>query len=288
MKPTTPLGSDRTEAAAADRPITGLAAGVPFVATAPPGGPRPGAPIVLAWHLMDPPRTETAFAAALPLAGLDAWRIYLGLPLSGSRLPPGGFEELMALGYSDAVLDLQQPVVYGAARELPAALKALHEQLRLDGDLVGLMGGSIGAAVAQLVLVEGPVPVRAAVLVSPVVQLRRAVEAMARRFGFTYRWSDAAHAVAARLDFVARAPEFPPDAAVLLAVGEDDDAEFRDAAAGLRDALRQHRGACAELTTIAGMGHALADEPGMETAPQSPHAAAVDRVAVEWFQRHLV
>jgi hypothetical protein len=52
-------------------------------------------PTVVVWHLMDPPRTEAAFAAALLLAGLEAWRTYLGLPLSGSRMPPGGAEELL-------------------------------------------------------------------------------------------------------------------------------------------------------------------------------------------------
>ncbi len=45
---------------------------------------------MIAWHLMDPPRTAAAFAAALPLQGLDAWRVYLELPLCGSRLPAGG------------------------------------------------------------------------------------------------------------------------------------------------------------------------------------------------------
>jgi hypothetical protein len=50
---------------------------------------------VVVWHLMDPPWTEAAFAAALLLAGLEAWRTYLGLPLSGSRMPPGGAEELL-------------------------------------------------------------------------------------------------------------------------------------------------------------------------------------------------
>jgi hypothetical protein len=57
-----------------------VAAGVPFVAVPPETGPRPAAPAVVAWHLQDAPRTEAAFAAALPLAGLDAWRIYLGCP----------------------------------------------------------------------------------------------------------------------------------------------------------------------------------------------------------------
>jgi hypothetical protein len=77
--------------------IAGHAAGVPFVALPPAGGRRASAPVVVAWHLLDPPRTEAAFAAAVPLRGLDAWRIYLGLPLSGSRMPPGGDEELMRL-----------------------------------------------------------------------------------------------------------------------------------------------------------------------------------------------
>jgi hypothetical protein len=49
---------------------------------------------VVAWHLLDSPRTEAALAAAVPLAGLDAWRIYFGLPLSGARLPEGGYPEL--------------------------------------------------------------------------------------------------------------------------------------------------------------------------------------------------
>src|SRR5690606_13993047 len=56
----------------------GVAAGVPYLLL-PPALGRGGAPIVIGWHLLDPPRTEAAFAAALPLDGLDAWRLYLGL-----------------------------------------------------------------------------------------------------------------------------------------------------------------------------------------------------------------
>lgn len=72
------------DAAAAGLPITRLADGVPYVALPPEGE---GAPLVVAWHLHDPPRSERAMAAVLPLKGLPAWRVYLGLPLSGSRLP---------------------------------------------------------------------------------------------------------------------------------------------------------------------------------------------------------
>src|SRR5919197_6457180 len=41
-------------------PITGRAAGVPFIAVPPANGPRPDAPTVVGWHLLDPPRTEAA------------------------------------------------------------------------------------------------------------------------------------------------------------------------------------------------------------------------------------
>jgi pimeloyl-ACP methyl ester carboxylesterase len=140
---------------------------------------------------MDPPRTEAAFAAALPLAGLDAWRIYLGLPMCGSRLPAGGQDELMRLGYADAVLKLQGPIAAQGAEEFPAAFAELRDKLDLGAAPLGLLGGSMGSAVAQLVLTEtGPsagVRARAAVLVSPIVQLRPAVDATGRRFGVTYR-----------------------------------------------------------------------------------------------------
>jgi len=35
------------------------------------------------------------------------------------------------------------------------------------------------------------------------------------------------------------------------------------------------------------MAHALADEPGVTQAPQTPHAATVDQHAVAWLRRHL-
>src|SRR5687768_16775494 len=99
--------------------ITGTTAnGVPFL-VAPAS--RPDAPVVLAWHLLDPPRTEAAMAAALPLAGLGAWKIYLGLPLSGSRMPAGGVEEIQRLGMEDAVLNLFWPIQQQALAEFPDA-----------------------------------------------------------------------------------------------------------------------------------------------------------------------
>jgi len=279
-----------TNANSSDEVIAGHVAGVPFTATPPAGGIRPLAPTVLAWHLADPPRTHSAFAAAVPLAGLDAWRVYLGLPLSGTRLPAGGEEEVMRLAYDDVVLNLQGPTALGAADELERVLAGLREQHGIATGALGVMGGSIGAVVAQLAVAEAGEAIDAAVLINPVVQLRSAVAAGGRQFGITYDWTEASDAVADRLDFLARGEELAAaDPAVLLIVGADDEPEFREPAAELRATLAQRYGGDerAKLVEIADMAHALAEEPGTEPAPQTLHAAEVDRHAVEWFQRHL-
>ena len=230
-------------------------------------------------------------AAALRLRGLDAWRIYLGLPLSGSRLPAGGWAEIMQLANEDVVLKLQAPVAFGAAEEFRPAFAKLQRRFGFDPTRLGLLGGSIGAAVAQLVLTEGELEISAAVLVSPLVQLRPAIEAAGRRFGLTYSWTAEANRVADRLDFVARAHEIASGnrPAVLLIVGDQDDAGFREPAAVLANALRQRYPdeTRAELVSVKDMGHALAEEPGTDAAPQTPHAATADRHAVDWFQRHV-
>ena len=41
------------------------------------------------------------------------------------------------------------------------------------------------------------------------------------------------------------------------------------------------------LTVVPGLEHALADEPGVEPAPQTPAAAVVDRHATAWLRQHL-
>lgn len=53
---------------------------MPYIALPPAGDRTKRAPLVVAWHMMDPPRTEAALASALPLAEVPAWRVYLGLP----------------------------------------------------------------------------------------------------------------------------------------------------------------------------------------------------------------
>jgi hypothetical protein len=57
----------------------------------------------------------------------------------------------------------------------------------------------------------------------------------------------------------------------------------------LRDALagRYAEPARVGLELVPGMGHQLADPPGDDPAPQTPSAAKVDRLSVDWFRRYL-
>jgi pimeloyl-ACP methyl ester carboxylesterase len=267
--------------------LTGEAAGVPFVAL-PPGEKATKPPLVVVWHMTDPPRSETAMAAALPLRDVPAWRVYLGLPMSGSRLPAGGLKEFFRLGYEDAVLNLFDPMTTQALEEFPAALAALREQVPAGDDAVGLIGASAGAFVALSVLAETKVPVSAVALISPAIRLASVVAANERRFGVNYPWSERSRQAAQRLDFVARADAIAArNVATLLVVGELDDEGFSRPAELLRAALARRSRSRTSLVRVPEMGHALADEPGLDPAPQTPQAARVEAVVVDWFQRHL-
>jgi Prolyl oligopeptidase family len=274
--------------------LTGIAADVPYVAL-PPSEQRDGneaAPLIAAWHLNDPPRSAAAMASALPLAGVAAWRVYLDLPMHGRRQLRGGLEEFMQLGYEDAVLKAFEPQVTRAVGEFPAVLAELHEQLPLADAPIGLVGASIGALPAQLVIAEGVAQVTAAALVSPVIQLAEVVAANERRFNVSYPWSDASRAVASRFDFVSRADEIAardPQPALLLITGGEDDPAFPLQAQRLHSELRRRYDDPQRLRrlSIPGMKHAFAAEPGIEPAPQTREAQLVDTATTEWFRRHL-
>ena len=273
--------------------IIDVAAGVPFLALPPPEGATADAEVVVVWHMADAPRSEVAMASAIPLASVPAWRVYLGLPLAGSRLPNGSLDAFFELGYQDAVLNLFEPMTERAVSEFPAALAALRSRLTLGRGPLALVGASAGALVALSVLVDADMDldVRAVALVSPAVELAAVVGANERRFGVTYTWSDASRQAAGRLDFLARADEVKRSGAdLLLVVGAlDDDAGIRQPAASLcqRIGAASPDGAAgparATLVEIPGMAHALSEEPGLDPAPQTPHAALVDEAVTRWL-----
>src|SRR6266567_4665033 len=137
--------------------VSGAAADVPYVAL-PPAAPRRGrepAPLIIIWHLNDPPRSAAAMASALPLAGVTAWRVYLDLPMHGRRQLPGGLDEFMRLGYQDAVLRAFEPQVTQAVNEFAAVLAGIRAQLPVTDGPIGVAGASVGALPAQLVIADG-------------------------------------------------------------------------------------------------------------------------------------
>jgi hypothetical protein len=81
-------------------------------------------------------------AAALPLAAVAAWRVYVDLQMHGRRQLPGGLDEFMQLGYEDAVLKAFEPQVSQAVDEFPVVLSALRAHLPVGDDPNGLVGTS--------------------------------------------------------------------------------------------------------------------------------------------------
>lgn len=270
-------------------PISGTAAGVPFTALPPREGVT-DAPLVVIWHLMDPPCTDSAMAAALPMTALPAWRLYFGLPMTGRRLPAGGFEELMRLGQADAVVNLYDPILSQAADEAPAAVAAVRTEFGIADGPIGVAGGSLGGGVALEVIAARVLPVSTAALVNPLVRLSGAVSVAERIYDFRYGWTDASRAVADRFDFLRGATEIAPaEPALLVVSGEDDHPEFRaDAEALERELASRYRDRSrVRLHRVPGMPHNLAELPGVEPAPRNVHAAAVDAAFISWFTEHL-
>ncbi|MFC4374982.1 prolyl oligopeptidase family serine peptidase [Nocardia halotolerans] len=270
--------------------ITGTAAGVPFTALPPDGATDGPAPLIVTWHMLDAPRTDAAFAAALPMTGVPAWRVHLGMPMCGARMVDGRVDAVVELIGKDPLMAFLAPFVYQAADEFPAALAALREQLPVDDEPVCVLGGSLGGAVALEVLTRGRIPIKAVALVNPAARIRSAVAVIEAGFGQTYPWTAESRKTADELDFVARVTggitAQPP---VLLVSGELDHPAFRADAGALVDALRErytHPDAV-ELTNVANLAHPLAEEPGLEPAPQLPTAEAVDEILTEWFRRQL-
>ncbi|MEU0386363.1 alpha/beta hydrolase family protein [Streptomyces chartreusis] len=269
--------------------ITGTAAGVPFTALPPTTAADGPAPLLVTWHMLDAPRTDAAFAAALPMTGVPAWRVHLGMPMCGARMVDGRVDAALRRAREDALLSFLAPFARQAADEFPAALTALREHLPVDDGPVALLGGSLGGAVALRVLSTRRIPVRAVALVNPAVRIRSAVERVQDLTGQVYRWTEEAREAADELDFVARAADLTAQPPLLLVSGERDHPEFRADAAALVDALRERyaRPDEVELITVPDLAHPLADEPGLEPAPQLPAARAVDEVLTRWFCRRL-
>lgn len=258
--------------------ITGMAAGVPFTAL-PPAADTATAPMIVTWHMLDAPRTDAAFAAALPMDRLPAWRVHLGMPMCGARMVDGSTDAIVALANEDALMSFLYPFVRQATEEFPAALAALRTQLPVDSGPIGVLGGSLGASVALHVLTETDIPVCAAAIVNGAIDIRSVVDL----FPGPYPYDADSEKAADSLDFIAKAGLLAGRAPLLVVSGELDHPALRADATRLVEAV----GADAEFCSIPGLAHPLAEEPGLDPAPQSPEARAVDAALTEFFARRL-
>ncbi|MFI7116150.1 alpha/beta hydrolase family protein [Amycolatopsis sp. NPDC049868] len=277
---------------AVEEPVTGTAAGVPFTVLPPSAEVSGPAPVVVAWHMIDSPRSDAAFAAALPLAGVPAWRVYLGMPLCGARMVDGAMDAVVERARRDAMLAYVDPFVRQAALEFPAALAELRERFGFDTSRTAVVGGSLGGAVALTILATREIPVRAAALINPAVRARSVVGLVEGLLEQPYPWNAEAEQAADQLDFVARSGEISAretQVPLLLVSGEDDYPSLRADAGDLVAALRERyaRPDDVRLAGVPGLAHPLAEDPGIEPAPQLPIAKLVDDTVTEWLAAHL-
>jgi dienelactone hydrolase len=253
-------------------------ASVPALMRIPPAIAQP--PILL-WHGFGPPASERALMEALPLDEVPAIKIYLGLPQFGAREAPGGREDMVRRQAEDLGRLVFEPVVVGAAEELPRVIAALKElQCIRVRDKVGLFGFSAGGAAALLTLAEGKVPIATAVVVNTSTGLTASVQAYERAAKKQYVWSDYTRDLARRTDAMQRAADIARhQPALLILHGKDDAMLASQDVIGLRDALEPYyRKAGSEqrlrLTLVDGLSHGWAD---------SAHADELRRSIADWF-----
>jgi dienelactone hydrolase len=261
--------------------------GVPFVALPPEAG-QEAEGLVIAWHGGDPPRSEEALAAAVPMQEVPAWRVYLGMPLYSGRLPEGGFEEVRRRAGEDAVKLIFHPIVAGAVDELPAALDEIRAEMGIDPALpLGVFGFSQGGAAALLALARQVLPFKAAVTFGAPPDFRGLVDAVASFYNISYDWTEERRTLVEQISTAHRPRDLASSsAAILLAAGANDPYPVREPLEQLAHAI-QAEGGSAELRVVPDLAHAFVDEPGTAAAPQGPQAQVVDELATDWFIRHL-
>ena len=238
-------------------------------------------PPILLWHGFGPPASEHALMEALPLDEVPAIKIYLGLPQFGAREAPGGRENMVRHQSEDLGRLVFEPVVVGAARELPSVIAALQElQCIRAQDKVGLFGFSAGGAAALVALADGKVRVGTAVIVNASTGLTASVQAYELATRKQYIWSDYTRELAHRTDAVERAADIARDRPALLIVHGTDDAMLpAQNAIALRDALApfypQSANELLRLEFVDGLSHGWAD---------SAHGDELRREIAAWFR----
>jgi len=259
-------------------------AGVPAILRVPAHVTRP--PIVL-WHGFGAPASPHALMEAMPLDDVAAVKVYLGLPLFGTRAPAGGSQELARRQTQDFAMLLFKPAVVGAADELPSVVAALEQHgCMTPGQRIDLFGFSAGGTAALVAMMQGKVAVGAAVLLNASTGLNASVDAWQRALGQRYPWTPASRALAEETDAVAHAADVVRGKtlpAILILQGEGDTVLTTAPAMALHQALlpiyrRKHDEARLGMIMVPGMPHGWTDDQAA--------ADGVRRDAGAWFGRY--
>jgi predicted esterase len=204
------------------RTIDTSLAGVPATLRIPDSVSKP--PIIL-WHGFGPPDSEKTLMEALPLDDVPAIKVYLGLPLFGARAPKEGMKEVVRRQSEDVALLVFEPVVMGAARELPAVVRELRARGCIrPAEAIGVFGFSAGGASTLFALAEREVPIGAAVTLNASIGLSASVRAYELTTKRTYSWTPSARELAQKSDAPGRAADIAKGAPALLIIQGAEDA----------------------------------------------------------------
>lgn len=242
-------------------------------------------PPIILWHGFGPPDTEPALMTALPLDDVPAVKVYLGLPMFGSRALPNN--DLVRRQKQDLGTLVFQPVVMGAAKELATVVKALEQHgCMRPGAAIGLFGFSAGGAAALYALAEHDVRISSVVTLNASTGLSASVKAYERVTKGSYEWTDATRTLAHRSDAVSRAKDIAagaPPPALLIMHGAEDAMLTPSVAVTLHEALQPlyaeaNASKRLQLTVMPGLAHAWIDTGNVEALRSSIAA---------WFHTYL-
>ncbi|HEY4210976.1 MAG TPA: prolyl oligopeptidase family serine peptidase [Steroidobacteraceae bacterium] len=256
--------------------------GVPALVRVPPHVSKR---TIVLWHGFGPPDSEGDLMKALPLDEVPAIKVYLGLPLFGARAPAAGEESVQQRQTEDYGTRVFEPVVLGAARELPGVVKALEERNCIrPGEAIGLFGFSAGGTAVLSALIEPTVPIRAAVTLNAPVGLIQAIDALERATAHPYAWSRRTRELAERSDAVHHAAQVAAGTPALMLIHGAKDTIVKPKGASLLSQrlqpLYHQAGQDARLKLLL--------EPGVSHDWTQPHALADLRAAVaSWFNANL-
>lgn len=282
-------------------------AGVPLLLRSPAKRDR-HAPLILFWHGFGSPNGEADIAETFPLERINAWKVYLGLPLFGQR--SAGVEDLMRRQMEDYVLQLLLPVLEQAVQELPNVVNGLRSHCDLDSNSpLGLFGFSAGGLAVLLTLTESQLPIQVAVLAGVTKDLASAVATYERftRSAYEtlkeqypalkpeYTWSEKSLAAKIRLDFVTRSQEIAskePLPAILFVHGRHDEAFDVGDVEMLHDSLKMEYQKIKHperlsIQVFEHLKHAV--DLGANSSPeQRAEIVEMEKSVSNWFDRYLL